>query len=163
MSGILLGVPKRAEINVGRDMINSRLDGQNLHDSDVTTIHVAGDIINRNEFTTVNVLSRPNFSVFDLLYPPLQGAVAGVQNLFTYNATTGELTFRGRMTGDQLQALLNLRSHVDQNGFPILDRDGEPRRGRRVRRRGCAQSTLREQPDVPPIPTPAIARRRRRV
>jgi filamentous hemagglutinin family protein len=127
MNGILLGVPKRAEVNIGGDMINSRFDGQNLHDSDVTTIHVGGDIINRNEFTTVTVGSRPNFSVFDLLYPPLQGAVAGVQNLFTYNPATGELTFQGRMTGDQLQALQNLRVRTfDRNGFPIIDANGEP-------------------------------------
>ncbi len=127
MSGILLGVPERAEINVGGDMINSRFDGQNLRDSDVTTIHVAGDIINRNEFTGVTVTLPPNFSVFDLVYPPLSGNVAGVQNLFYYNPTTRELTFQGRMTGDQLQALLNLRVRTfDQNGFPILDGNNEP-------------------------------------
>lgn len=127
MSGILLGSPKAAHITVGGDMVNSRFDGQNLRDTDVTTIHVGGDIINRNEFTTVPVGARPNFGVFDLVYPPFAGAVAGVQNLFTYNATTGELSFQGRMTGDQLQALLNLRVRTfDQNGFPILDGNGEP-------------------------------------
>lgn len=127
LSAVLIGSPKRAEITVGGDMINSRFDGQNLRDTDVTTIHVTGDIINRNEFTAVPVGSRPNFNVFDLVYPPLPGAVAGVQNLFTYNAATGELVFQGRMTGDQLQALQNLRVRTfDANGFPIVDGNGEP-------------------------------------
>ncbi|MEI9865407.1 MAG: hypothetical protein WDN00_12810 [Limisphaerales bacterium] len=50
MNGIILGAPKRAEINVAGDMVNSRLDGQNLHDTDVTSINVDGNIINRPRF-----------------------------------------------------------------------------------------------------------------
>jgi filamentous hemagglutinin family protein len=127
MSGILLGVPKRAEINVGGDLVNSRFDGQNLRNTDVTSIHVAGDIINRNEFTSVVIGSVPNFGLFDLVYPALPGSAAGVQNLFSYNATTHELTFQGRMTGDQLQALKSLRIRTfDSNGLPIVDGNGEP-------------------------------------
>ena len=127
MNGILLGTPKRTEVNIGGNMVNSRFDGQNLHDSDVTSIHVAGDIINRNEFTTVTVGSTPNFGLFDLVYPPLVGGVAGVQSQFTYNATTHQLTFQGRMTGDQLSALLTLRIRTfDQFGAPIVDANGEP-------------------------------------
>lgn len=126
-SGLLIAAPKKAEITVGGNMINGRFDGQNLRASDVTTLHVAGDIINRNEFTTVPAGSTPNFGVFDLVYPPLQGSVAGVQNLFTYNATTGELSFQGRMTGDQLQALQNLRIRTfDRFGTPIIGSNGEP-------------------------------------
>lgn len=127
MSGILLGVPKRAEINVGGDLVNSRFDGQNLRNTDVTYIHVGGDIINRNEFTSVVIGSAPNFGLFDLVYPALPGAVSGVQNFFSYNATTHELTFQGRMTGDQLQALETLRIRTfDSNGIPIVDGNGEP-------------------------------------
>lgn len=127
MSGMLLATPTRADISVAGDMINSRFDGQNLRDSDVTTIHVGGDIINRNEFTSVPLATPPDPGVFDLVYPPLPGAVAGVQNLLTYNAATRELVFQGRMTGDQLQALVNLRVRTfDPNGFPILDASGEP-------------------------------------
>ncbi len=127
MTGILLGVPKRAEINVGGNMINSRFDGQNLHGDDITSINVAGNIINRNEFTSLVVDTPPNFGVFDLLYPSLPGSLAGFQNQFFYNSTTHTLTFQGRMTGDQLQALLSLRVRTfDQNGFPILDANHEP-------------------------------------
>mgnify|MGYP000880859048 CR=1 FL=1 len=127
MTGILLGVAKRADIQVGGDMVNSRFDGQNLRNTDVTSIHVQGDIINRNEFATVVTSTAPNFGVFDLVYPALPGAVSGVQTLFTYNAGTHELTFQGRMTGDQLQALKSLRIRTfDSNGLPIVDANGEP-------------------------------------
>ncbi len=127
MEAILLGSPKRAEINVGGDMINSRFDGQNLHDSDVTSISVTGDILNRNIFTSVTLATAPNFGVFDFVYPPLIGSASGVQNQFFYNATTKVLTFQGRMSGDQLQALQNLRVRTfDQFGNPIMDGNGEP-------------------------------------
>lgn len=131
MEGILLGSPKRAEVNVGGDMVNSRFDGQNLHATDVTSINVAGDIINRNIFTSITTDTAPNFTLFDpllnLIYPPLIGAASGIQNQFYYDATTKTLTFQGRMTGEQLQALLSLRVRTfDQNGNPILDLNGEP-------------------------------------
>ncbi len=130
MDGILLGVPKRAEISIGGNMVNSRFDGQNLRATDETRITVAGNIINRNEFTTV-ASPQPNFRLFDplldLIYPPLTGGAAGVQNQFIYNPTTGELTFQGRMTGEQLQALLNLTVRAfDADGIPLYQPNGEP-------------------------------------
>ncbi len=130
MTGIVLGVPKKAEINIGGNLINSRFDGQNLHADDVTFINVAGNVINRNEFTSVPS-PRPNVSLFDpllnLVYPPLVGGAAGVESLFFYNDTTGLLTFQGRMTGDQLQALLNLTIRAfDASGQPLFLPDGEP-------------------------------------
>lgn len=127
MSSVLLSVPKKAEINVGRDLINSRFEGQNLLETDTTTLHVGRDILNRNEFTTVSLGSAPDFGLFDLVYPAFQGAVSGVQNLFTYNAQTHELTFQGRMTGEQLNALQTLRVRAfDANGFPLFDANGDP-------------------------------------
>jgi filamentous hemagglutinin family protein len=130
MRGILLAVPKRAEINIGGDMINSRFDGQNLQADDVTVINVAGDVLNRNEFTSVPS-AKPNFGLFDpvlnLVYPPLLGGAAGVESRFSYNETTGELTFQGRMTGEQLQALLNLTVRAfDASGQPLFLPNGEP-------------------------------------
>jgi hypothetical protein len=159
LNGIILGVPKLAEINVVGDMVNSRLDGQNLHDADVTSINVGqvaklnlehsgvldaatdgslpvgGNIINRNEFTTVVLNTAPDLTVFDLVYPPLNNSLAGLGNQFYTKAvtdpithqTTYELTFQGRMTGDQLDALLNLRVRAfDANGLPLLDATGQP-------------------------------------
>lgn len=130
MSAIVLGAPKRAEINIGGDMINSRFDGQNLHDDDETRINVAGNVINRNEFTSVPG-AKPNFALFDpvldLVYPPLLGGAAGVESLFFYNERTGRVTFQGRMTGEQLQALLNLRVRAfNASGIPLFEPNGEP-------------------------------------
>ena len=125
--GLLLGSAKRAEITVGGDFVNSRFDGQNLNPGDVTRLDVTGDIVNRNEFTTVTLDAPPQFDLLELAYPPLGGAVAGVQNQFTYQPGTRELTFQGRMTGEQLQALLTLQVRTfDANGAPILDAQGEP-------------------------------------
>ena len=127
MSNILLGAPKFAHIKVGGDMINSRFDGQNLHASDVTSIDVTGDIVNRNEFTSILLATPPDFSVFDHLDQPLSAGLAGLPNLFSYNPTTKLLTFQGRLNGDQLQALQTLMVRVwDQYGLPVLDASGNP-------------------------------------
>jgi len=127
MTSILLGVPKAANVTVGGNMVNSRFDGQNLHSSDVTSINVAGDIINRNEFTSVTLDTAPDFTAFNNVYPPLPGTLAGLPNYFKYDATTKTLTFQGRMNNDQLQALLNLQVQVyDQFGQPVLDAQGNP-------------------------------------
>ena len=123
MVGILLAVPKRAEISIGRDLINSRFDGQNLHATDATSINVGRDIKNNNEYTTVTLDGPPNFSLFALVYPPLPGLV----EQFFYDPTTKTLSFRGSLSQDQLNALKDLRVRTfDQNGTPIVDANGEP-------------------------------------
>ena len=127
MTGILLGVPKRAEIAVHGNMVNSRFDGQNLHPGDVTTISVTGDIINRNEFTSIDVAVAPEFGLLDIAYPPLSTSVAGVGNQFYYNPTTHQLTFQGRMDGAQLEALKSLSVRTfDADGAPIVNANGDP-------------------------------------
>lgn len=127
ISGILLAVPKRAEIRVGGNWVNSRFDGQNLASTDVTLLKVDGDIVNRNEFTSVQVAVAPDFSLFDLAYPALSGTVTGFQSQFTYSPTTRRLTFQGRMTGEQLQVLKGLSvQKFDANGAPIFLPNGEP-------------------------------------
>lgn len=129
MSGILVGSPKRAEILVGGDMINSRFEGQNLRDTDITRIVVAGDIINRNEFTSVPMDTPPDFSAFEfnLIFPPLQGSLVGIETRFFYDANNKRLTFQGRMTGDELQLLLNAPVQVfNSSGQPVFHPNGEP-------------------------------------
>lgn len=129
LSGLLIGVPKAADIVVDGNLRNTRFSGQNLRPTDVTSLRVGGDILNRNEFTSVPLDVAPDFSPFllDLVYPPLSGALSGIQNQFFYDAARRELTFQGRMTGDQLQLLLNLPVRVfDANGIPQLLPDGEP-------------------------------------
>lgn len=129
--GVLIGAPKRAEITVGGDMINGRFEGQNLRPEDVTFIHVAGDVRNRNEFTSTTSGRPPDFALFDpllnLVFPPLAGAAAGVESRFFYNPATGIVTFQGRMSGEQLRALLNLQVRTfTPGGIPILQPNGEP-------------------------------------
>ncbi len=99
MNNVLLGAPKVADISVGGNMNNSRLDGQNLRAGDTTSITVAGNILNRNEFTSVPLAAVPDFSIFSVLYPPLSGTLASLPNLFHYDPVAKTLTFQGRMTG----------------------------------------------------------------
>ncbi|MFN0067572.1 MAG: hypothetical protein ACKVYV_08040, partial [Limisphaerales bacterium] len=129
LRGVLVGSSKRAEIHVGGDMVNGRFDGQNLRPGDVTRLHVAGDIVNRNEFTSVTGVAEPDFSPFELglIYPPLTGSLAGLETRFAYDRATGRLTFQGRMTGDELGLLLSTPVRVfDANGLPVLLPNGEP-------------------------------------
>jgi filamentous hemagglutinin family protein len=153
LSGLLIGVPKAAEITVGGNMVNSRFSGQNLHGNDLTFIRVAGDILNRNEFTTVPVAAEPDFSPFvlDLVFPPLSGALSGIQNQFSYNAANRTLTFQGRMTGDQLQLLLGVPVRVfDAAGIPQLLPNGDPvTRNVQVLPTAVAQALYDLSQDVP--------------
>lgn len=127
LSGVLLGVPKRAEITVGGNLINSRFEGQNLRSSDLTRITVAGDIRNRNEFTSVPLAAVPDWSLLDLAFPPLNGDLAGIIGLLQYDAANKTITFRGRMTGDQQRILSDLPVMVfDANGLPVLAPNGDP-------------------------------------
>jgi filamentous hemagglutinin family protein len=130
VSGILFGLPKRAEIRVGGNAINSRIEGQNLRPEDITRLVVGGDILNRNEFTSAPLANAPDFSAFELglIYPPPSGSLAGIESRFSYNAANKTLTFRGRMTGDELRFLLNTPvQELDPSGAPILLPNGEPR------------------------------------
>jgi hypothetical protein len=61
LTGILLGLPKRAEIHVGGNLINSRSKAQNLRPRRHPPA-VGGDIRNRNEFTSFPFAGRPRTS-----------------------------------------------------------------------------------------------------
>jgi filamentous hemagglutinin family protein len=129
LSAVLFGFPKAAHIRVGGDMINSRFEGQNLRATDVTSLHVVGDIINRNEFTTVPLSTKPDFTPFELglLFPAPVGSLAGVESLFFYDAARQTITFQGRMTGEQLQFILALPVIAfDSSGQPLFLPNGEP-------------------------------------
>jgi filamentous hemagglutinin family protein len=127
MTGIYLGLAEQAQVNVGGNMINCRFDGQNLHPGDVTAINVTGAIQNRSEFTSVTLTTAPDYTALGNAYPPLTGDVANLANLFYYDSASKTLTFQGRMTTDQYQALLNLQVPVyDIYGQPVLDSNGNP-------------------------------------
>jgi filamentous hemagglutinin family protein len=127
MSNILLGTPKETEINIGGNMINSRFNIQNLHPTDVSVLNVAGDIINRNEFTSVTDPTAPDFSQFANAYPELTATIANLPGKFFYDPATHTLTFQGRMTTTELQALESLQvQQVGADGKPLFDVNGNP-------------------------------------
>lgn len=127
MQGIFVVSAERAEINVVRDLLNCRFDGQNLHSGDVTFFKVGGAIRNRSEFTSLTLDGAPDFTALGNAYPPLTGALANLASLFYYDAAARTLTFQGRMTTDEYQALQNLTVQAyDAYGQPILDGSGNP-------------------------------------
>jgi filamentous hemagglutinin family protein len=149
MDNIDLVVPEAAQINVGGNMDNCGFVGQNLHSADVTSINVAGNILNRNEFTTVSVSSPPNFSLFNQAYPP-SSFYANLANLFYYDPATGTLTFQGHMTQDILNALTSLQIQVYQDGQPEFDPQGNPVLTTvSILNTATAQALFSESQDVP--------------
>jgi filamentous hemagglutinin family protein len=118
MDNIYLVVPEAAQINVGGDMNNSRFKGQNLQPTDVTSINVAGDILNRNEFTSVTVASAPDLSLLAEAFP---SPLSDLLNRLSYDPATKTLTLQGVLTSADYQALTSLQVQVfDQNGAPLF-------------------------------------------
>ena len=127
MNSIVLVTPKETEINIGGNMINSRFNIQNLHPTDVSMLNVRGDIINRNEFTSVADPTAPDFSQFVNAYPEVTAAIANLAGKFFYDPTTHTLTFQGRMSTAELQALESLQvQQVGPDGKPLFDVAGNP-------------------------------------
>lgn len=125
MSYVLLGAPEAAQITVGGNLVNSRFQGMNLHSTDVTSIHVAGDIINRSEFTTVTAAQVPNLGYLNQVYPESPLAANLAKNLF-YNPVTHSLTFQGTLTPEILSLLQGVQIQVAINGVPQVDALGNP-------------------------------------
>ena len=137
---ILLISPKHTELTVGGNLVNASLVAQNLHASDVTRMIIRGEIINRNEYTFIEIpLNEPvpdltqlenalpaivgiSLSIFEQkskVTDPLTGKVSEV-------VTRRELGLRGRLTETQKQQLLNFQVKTfDSAGQPIVDELGE--------------------------------------
>jgi filamentous hemagglutinin family protein len=126
MDNIFLSVNEAAQINVGGNMNNSRFEGQNLQAGEVTRINVTGDILNRNDFTSITLAAAPDFSLLGQAYP-YSDFYSTLTSLLHYDAATKTLTFEGRMTGGQLAALTSLTIQlVDPDGTPTVDGSGNP-------------------------------------
>ena len=129
ISNMLLVSPKHAVLTIGGNMVESRFDVQNLHSSDVTSVTVGGDIVNRNQYNSVGLGSAPDLSIFDHIDPlnPKLGELSSLGGRFSYDPSTKMLTFKGPMTSDDYDALLNLKvESLDALGKPILGADGTP-------------------------------------
>ncbi|HEV2691378.1 MAG TPA: filamentous hemagglutinin N-terminal domain-containing protein [Verrucomicrobiae bacterium] len=126
MNGIQLGAPEAAQITIGGDMVNSRFQGMNLSGSDVTSIHVTGDIKNRSEFTTIDgVDTAPDLSLLTQAFPANALAANLAKSIF-YDSKTKELTIQGAVTAQVLALLQNLQIQVYKNGVPQFKTDGSP-------------------------------------
>jgi filamentous hemagglutinin family protein len=154
MTDVMLVSPKRAVISIGGDMTDSRFSIQNLHSSDTTSLIVGGNIENRNEFTTVTVSSEPDFSVFDYAYPSLSSDLSTLPGRFYYDASTHQLTFRGRMTSAQLAALTSLSvQETTSNGTLLYDSNGNPiTHNVSILSASVAQTLFNNSQDVPDNP-----------
>jgi hypothetical protein len=140
MDNIYLIVPEAAQINVTGDMNNSRFEGQNLSSDPsqtvqvpvresngslgtatghpgTTSIEVTGDILNRNEFTTVPVSSLPDLSLLNLAYP---SPLSDLFNRLFYDPTTQTLTLQGVLSAEDYKALTSLVVQVYENGIPLV-------------------------------------------
>jgi filamentous hemagglutinin family protein len=144
---------KATHITVVGDVVNSGLVGENLHDSDVTSVFVGGKIFNSPAYAFVFLASpivsadptKPNAwdSVFSLAVDPNLSSfdVRNIPNLtsfinnhrlfaelpgFVYDRTTGRLGFRGPMSSDILNKLSGLLTVlvVDSHGNPVIDANG---------------------------------------
>ena len=121
--GILLVLPKHADITVGGSMINSRFDIQNLSGSDTTTLNVTGDILNHNIFSTVPDPAAPDFTPF---LHAVDSSLATLPELFSF--ASGQLTFRGHMTTTELNALESLQifAYDPLTGHTLVDANNNP-------------------------------------
>ena len=121
---ILLSSAKATVFHVSGNFVNSGFIGQNLHASDVTRLVVDGDIRNRNDYTFVTLpagVAEPDFTLLDLAIPPVQGVS------FTYDSKTRTLGYRGRLTDDVLNQLLQIQvQKYDALGVPLQDDLGNP-------------------------------------
>lgn len=121
-NGIAVNLAKFGNIFVGGDVINCSFSGANLHDGDVTSFVVAGDIRNRSNLTFYDGATvGPDFSLLARSVFPFSS------DPFVYNPATGRITYIGRMTLTDLNNYLNLTVQaVDQFGAPIFDLLGQP-------------------------------------
>ncbi len=125
MSLVLLGAPEAAQINVSGDMNNSRFQGMNLSANDTTSINVAGDIINRSPFTSLDLSTVPGSGVPNLAYlaqaQTVNPSAATLSTSFYYDPLTHTLTYQN-ITGQSLASVLNLLQNLPVqkyiNGVP---------------------------------------------
>ena len=125
VSDLQISLPKRAEITIGGDLVNTTYAGQNLRSTDVTLLDVHGDIKNFTDYTFADLPIGVSDPLLDLLQiaEPVVGVSLG------YDPATRKVALRGRLSDDQLARLLDF--HVlkflpmfDPLGLPQLDENG---------------------------------------
>ena len=112
MNSLMLVAPKRVQLVIGGNLVNSAFMAQNLAPADVSSVSVAGDILNPSEFTTISPTAIPNLAFFSCAVDQPSGltaaAVASLASRLSYDPIAQTLTFRGRMTAQEELALMSL-------------------------------------------------------
>src|SRR5208283_207450 len=92
------------------------------------SLNVTGDILDRNDFTTVPLATAPDFTPFQHLAPSEDALLANLPGQFFYDPKAHTLTFQGPMTSEEMNALVSLQVEkldpVTQK--PLLDPTGKP-------------------------------------
>ena len=140
VENLILNSPKRVEMYVTGDIVNSGANIENLSQSDVTTISAGGQIIDEDNFviaklqpgqipnfTALNIVSQP--TIIDangntVANPNLNYALYNIQTSFDYNQKTGSLVFFGVMTPAQEQALLSIH-FLDQTDLDHIQQQSQ--------------------------------------
>lgn len=125
LEGILLVLPKRAEISVAGDMRNSNFRIQHARSSDQSLLNVGGDIWNRNVFTYVFLAQKPDFEPLQRVVP-YNSIIASLGGKFIFDERTHQLILRGRLTTTEAKALTEIIVQiVDPITLqPVLDEAG---------------------------------------
>ena len=125
MDNILLSFPEAASVTVAGNMNRSTIIAQNLKSTDVTRISVGGDVINRDEFTSISLTTAPDLSLLQLAYPA--GSESGLIGRLHYDPASRTLTVQGRLTSSDASGLAGVPIQVlDKNGIPEFDALGNP-------------------------------------
>ena len=125
MNLVFLDVPEAAQVNIGGNMNNCSFKGMNLSDGDTTGIHVTGNIVNRSDFTSIdlNQVAGAQAPDFSMLSQAISSSPSGstLANSFYYNSQTRVLTYqniKGVSLASVLSLLQNLTIQVYVNGVP---------------------------------------------
>ena len=116
------GLSKRAIIKVGQDLTLSSIYWQNIHPSDESSLTVAGNIYNPNDYRFATLGGNdaaPDLSQVINACPPI-----GV--ILYYDPATRNVVIKGKMTVDQENQLKNFMVYVrDANGNIVTDINGD--------------------------------------
>ncbi len=123
LNNIVLSFPEAAQVTVHGNMDRSTVIAQNLKPTDVTQVNVTGDIINRDEFTTVSVTAAPDLALLQQAYGDETALFARLH----YDPVSQTLTYQGHLSLQDGALLAKLPVQVvDQYGIPQFDTFGNP-------------------------------------
>ena len=125
MKLVALMAPEAAQVSVNSNMLNCAYQGMNLTPSDVTSISVTGDMLNRSAFTSIDLTQVAGSEIPDLsLLARAVGnpiSAATLSTSFFYDPATHLLTYQnipGQTVANVLTLMQNLTVQVYVDGAP---------------------------------------------